>query len=452
MTKTSNKYRSLSCDDITLLFDREVADLLTDEEQHSLSCHLEQCRSCSEFVKLASNFRSFSENLSESELNFAIHRAIKKAHEPPKKYQSRTFNWKTIAIAASVAAVMITGAIMLYSTQPWKAETSVAFQCIPSTPIESVKGVFLTYCKEDRTPIVKVNEAGEVKVLLQTGTAGFFVDPARPNKNNVTVETPQGTVAVKGTVFTVRVDQNNTWVEVFRGVVEIASNTKHFDAFKINTGYGADLASGRSYNLIDPQTESVLQALSLHMYKQDSLDLDQQGNLHNALSLSDTTRESLSDTQFDSEETAESEAQADLESQQKTAGAQKPVYESMFNLIQDAQSCLIDRNWNCAALRYREVLARYPQRPESMAVLISLAKVELRHLNAPKDALLHYRNYLRRAPNGPLAEEALFGVAEAYQRLKQSKEEKESLKRFINKFPESFLVKKARYRLSQLED
>ena len=97
------------------------------------------------------------------------------------------------------------------------------------------------------------------------------------------------------------------------------------------------------------------------------------------------------------------------------------------------------------------MLARYSKRPESTAALISLAKIELRHLDAPRKALAHFTAYQRRAPNGPLAEEALFGIAGAYQRLGNDDEERAALRRFVERYPRSSLRGKARARLAELD-
>lgn len=83
-------------------------------------------------------------------------------------------------------------------------------------------------------------------------------------------------------------------------------------------------------------------------------------------------------------------------------------------------------------------------------MLISLAKIELRHLKRPEQALLHYQAYARRAPGGLLAEEALFGIAKAYHRLGVEKKEKETLRRFVSKYQQSSLKRKADDRLQQL--
>ena len=83
-------------------------------------------------------------------------------------------------------------------------------------------------------------------------------------------------------------------------------------------------------------------------------------------------------------------------------------------------------------------------------MLITLAKIELRHLNSPKKALAHYGTYLRQAPNGPLAEEALLGMAHSYRRLGLEDREAETLQRYIERYPKSGLLGKARSRLEQL--
>ena len=139
--------------------------------------------------------------------------------------------------------------------------------------------------------------------------------------------------------------------------------------------------------------------------------------------------------------------QVELSKRHETGGAPKRSAPSIDTLIQEAQSCLIDRDWRCAAIKYQEVLKRYSGRPESMAVLISLAKIELRHLGRPKEALDHYKKYQQRAPKGPLAEEALYGIANAYRRLGLEDKEQETLRLFVEKYPQSSLVRKARARL-----
>jgi TolA-binding protein len=67
-----------------------------------------------------------------------------------------------------------------------------------------------------------------------------------------------------------------------------------------------------------------------------------------------------------------------------------------------------------------------------------------------KQALTHYGAYLQQAPNGPLAEEAFLGTADAYRQLGHEDKEADTLRRFVERFPESSLISKARARLKQL--
>ena len=73
--------------------------------------------------------------------------------------------------------------------------------------------------------------------------------------------------------------------------------------------------------------------------------------------------------------------------------------------------------------------------------------------NHRRDRELRYQitAYQRRAPSGPLAEEALFGVAGAYRRLGNSNEERAALRRFLERYPRSSMQGKARARLAELE-
>ncbi len=437
MTVLSDKRNTMSCTDISLLLDKELS-ALSAEENDAVSRHLSQCSQCNEFMTLFSNLPLFPGELSKDELNFAIHRVqarVQQQKRTPHPQKARRF---AFAFAASFALLTLTGVVGL-SLFSSKSEDAGLAQCSPTAPSKLVAGVYMTYCDTRRKPETIIEGGGDVRVSLRKGPIGLLIDPNRPNKRKVVVETPQGLVKVKGTVFTVNVGRENTWVEVFRGVVEVISREKE-ETFNVAAGHGADLVNGNTFRLSAPKTGSLhrrLMALTL----EEPLE---EGTGPAAISSNQETTDPNGTDELESSNLVTAESHHGI-----NRTTRQPV-ESMYDLIQQAQSCLIDRNWKCAAARYRTVLTHYSRRPESMAVLISLAKVELRYMNSPKSALTHYKNYQRRAPNGPLAEEAQFGIAEVYQRLGRSHDEKKALRRFIQRFPESSHVKKARSRLKQL--
>jgi TolA-binding protein len=446
MTELSDTKDRISCADVALFLDEELSDVLSVEEQEEVSRHLSGCPQCSDFIKLTAALPLFAEELSKDELNFAVHKVMTRARQKRQEDHRRTYRRPIFALAASIALLTLAGIGLFRQSlfTPEAAETAALFQCSPTAPAEPTAGVFMTYCDDDKKPKTVVDNGGDVKVSLQSGTIGLFVDPNRPDKRKVAVETPQGTVRVKGTMFTVRVENENTWVEVFRGVVEIVPKDEDAAAFNVAAGHGVDLVSGKTFVLTDRKTDMLKKQLRESALKEGTVDArGGDAEIPEALSSNDATEPADAPPVSDSTEPV-------TEPHRGADGAPRHTLASMYDLIQEAQSCLIDRDWKCAAARYREVLGRYSRRPESMAVLISLAKVELRYLGAPKEALAHYKKYQRRAPNGPLAEEALFGIAEAYRRLGRTDDEEKTLRRFIEKFPKSSLTQKARTRMNQL--
>ncbi len=448
MTRSSVTKDSISCADIAVFLDESLWQDLCVEERDAVSRHLDLCPQCSDFMKLATNLSRFPGNMSSDELDHAIQRVRVRASRPHPSDERRAPQWVPIAVAASIAALIIAAVLGLTSVGSNPKEKTVAFQCAPSMPVEPLEGVLISYCEGGTKPEIIVDK-GRVRVSLRSGAVGILVASDKFEKRSVIVDTPQGTVRDKGTVFTVRVYNENTWIEVFRGLVEVVSKIDDATVFNVAAGHEADVVGGVPSILTAPKTDMLRQRLDATESGERTARSDEDIEGSKTPSLNDIELPQ-SDMITDSTGGPTQRRQAASEAHRRSSGGSHPVVKSMYDLIQEAQSFLLDRDWTSAAARYREVLLHYPRRQESLAVLINLAKVELRYLGAPKDALAHYRDYQRRAPNGALAEEALFGTAEAYRNLGLKNDEEETLRRFIDRFPQSTLVRKARIRLTQL--
>jgi TolA-binding protein len=127
----------------------------------------------------------------------------------------------------------------------------------------------------------------------------------------------------------------------------------------------------------------------------------------------------------------------------------KAAAPSADELIRNAHTCLLHRDWECAAARYRQILKEYGNRSESVSALIGLARIELHYLNKPTQALAHFSTYEKRYPDGALTEEALLGIAESLRLLGRPEEEKASLRAFIERYPKSASIEKAKSRLKE---
>ena len=80
--------------------------------------------------------------------------------------------------------------------------------------------------------------------------------------------------------------------------------------------------------------------------------------------------------------------------------------------------------------------------------MVSLARIHLKHLGDPKKALHLFSRYMRHP--GPLMQEAMFGRAEAYRALGDSRAEQKALVEFLSAYPEGLYATAISKRLEQL--
>jgi TolA-binding protein len=448
MRESSDASDRISCSHAASVLEKRISeDVLNDQELQALERHLNHCHACRDLVKWMSLLPQFADDLSPAEIDSAHRTMMENRNRPGRAETRRKTRWIIVAAAAAVAGVISVG---LFHSLPSKegGDSNGLLDCRPAPLTEPVPGVFMTYCG-DREPGALIEHGGDLTVSLRQGAIGLSVDPNRRNKHKVVVETPKGEVRVKGTVFTVQVDRDIERVEVFRGVVEFVPTSKTDTALEVPAGRGADLVRQETFELTEPETESLRRALDAEKKQRDSAQAEPV--LENS---PEPDRSSVSGGPAGSRRQVDPVEQA--LSPEKTArvgtdSASKVIVPSIDALIQDAQSCLIARDWTSASSRYQDILKHYPKSPESTAVLVSLAKIELRRLGRPKEALDHYQIYQNRAPNGPMAEEALFGIALSYRQLGEKNLELKTLRTFVERYPLSSQMEKATSRLHQLE-
>jgi hypothetical protein len=301
--------------------------------------------------------------------------------------------------------------------------------------VEVVPGVRMTHC--DGAEPGTLIEDGAVRISLTDGAVALSVDPGRPEKKMVSVVTPEGEVRVKGTVFAVRVKDDRASVEVFRGVVEVIPGGGD-DLLEVPAGKSARVRSRTLRSLPAVISDPMVLALGTSSIEVPDAPVT-------------VSPDVVDEPAPVVEENAADEASGARGKTLHRGRAVRADAGSVDGIIENARSCLLAHDWECAAQQYGLVLKNHSRHPQSTAVLISLAKIELRHLNRPDQALSHYRAYLQQAPRGPLAEEALLGTADACRQLGRRAEEITALRRFVETYPDSSLRNKARLRLQQID-
>jgi TolA-binding protein len=409
--------------------------------------HLNECGSCRDFMAWMSNLGQFAEvePVSEEKQRDVIKSSV------DMYYKSRAKKRGIGAISLSAAA--IAAAILFFVLMPKEGvinrQIESSKSCLASAPSKIAPGIWLTHC-DNLAPDVSFDSIGNLTVSIETGTVGISADPDRRDKHGIRVKTPFGTARVLGTVFTVKSGAEDARVEVFRGKVQVRGGVKKLKSFVVPAGYGAWFSKGRSLEIENRESNQFYGQLmrageKASLTNREVIDEQHIVNDKNALLENSESR------QADTDGPRGKRNSFYVNSLKGNAKTVKNRRVALDGLIQDARNCLIDQNWKCAAVKYNNILTGYNDQWEASTALVSLAKIELRHLGKSKEALKHYKLYMKKYPKGALIEEAIFGIAESYRRQGNEKMELATLRRFIAEHSGSPSVAKAKERISEIE-
>jgi TolA-binding protein len=95
------------------------------------------------------------------------------------------------------------------------------------------------------------------------------------------------------------------------------------------------------------------------------------------------------------------------------------------------------RDWEGAGAIYRRLLELYPDSPEAQTARVGLGELLLSQGADPGAAVRLFEQYLERSAQGPLAEEASYGVCRALRASGRFDEERRALERFLASHPSS---------------
>jgi tetratricopeptide (TPR) repeat protein len=137
-------------------------------------------------------------------------------------------------------------------------------------------------------------------------------------------------------------------------------------------------------------------------------------------------------------------SERDQDSNKDNASSKFPSANQLLAAARRAQS----RGQLARADRlYRQVISAYASTPEGGAAQVALGRLlfDDEQLFA---ALTQFRGYLVRRPNGPLAEDALFYRALAFEKLGNGRLASASFRELLRQFPQSLYADPARARLA----
>ena len=132
-----------------------------------------------------------------------------------------------------------------------------------------------------------------------------------------------------------------------------------------------------------------------------------------------------------------------------SAPKQLAAPEAPRDLLREANRLRANRRWDEAAALYRRVADARSE--ESTTAMLALASLRLEHQNDGREARRLYRAVIDAQPNGPLAEEARWGLAMACRALGDGESEHAALDEFLARHPSSPFVPKAERRRAELD-
>lgn len=250
-------------------------------------------------------------------------------------------------------------------------------------------------------------ELGERRLRLESGRAVAALEPLEPGQH-FTIETAAGSASAIGTVFTVELDEDRTWVTVLEGRVELR----------------------------DPEVR-VLEAGQRSALPGEAVTFEG-APLVDLVDLAEQLR-------ADPHATAQSDPPAAAEIG-KPSDASKP--RSAKQLATAAQRERAAKNYEETARLYRELLRRYPDSPEAANVPVRLGDV-LTSIGDHQGALEAYELYLERGGKA-LAPEAEYGRIRALRALKRKADERAAIEAFLTARPDDYRVAELQDRLREL--
>jgi tetratricopeptide (TPR) repeat protein len=120
------------------------------------------------------------------------------------------------------------------------------------------------------------------------------------------------------------------------------------------------------------------------------------------------------------------------------------------DLIRMASRLREQRLWRQAERTYQQVLDTFPGTEQAYAATMSAASLRLEHLGEARGALRMFEAMIRQRPHGALAEEARYGIAEAYRTLGDARAEARALRAFLVAHPDAAMRPRVEARLRAL--
>ena len=130
----------------------------------------------------------------------------------------------------------------------------------------------------------------------------------------------------------------------------------------------------------------------------------------------------------------------------------EPASRGFTDLLERANQLRAERRWRAAEALYARAVEQQAGLGPRSAAALAAAELRLAQLGRPRSALAMFERVLRLQPNGPLAEQARHGRAQALRALGDDAGEARALQAFVAAHPHSLMRPSAEERLRALRE
>ena len=332
---------------------------------------------------------------------------------------------------------LLAGASLKLNTPVTTAAGGTSLLALPS-------GIVMWMESESEMYVTKP-DTDHLNVVLKSGKVVFSVDPKRKGPT-FAVTTAMGQVEVKGTVFSVRASGKEMEVKVLRGKVMV--NDGPVGRRSVVAGGALAMPSERRWRLSPSEQRTEFVALAHY-----GAEIGERAPTVRPTAVQEPQLSSPSQNPLDGT-TPPSGISGRLKSSRESGANCKRSESrhadiSLKQLTKQIRALRRAKQWQNAALTYRQLIARYPNTNEGRAAVVALGDIELTMLNRPRDALASYELYLDSGIK-TLELEALYGKARALRMLGRTADEKRVLSRLTHQYAGTPQARNASARLRQL--
>ncbi len=477
---------------------------LSDEDRTFLAQHAAECTTCAGEAAVITGLQeagpeALAGPVDDSQVHVMAQQLVQRAQEAEPKDSSAVYPWRSLLAVSGLAALLIAASWLLgwFESRPSSDQATekiaeivkpapgpaqIADHAVklkltwtsgevfaPDVPALAANdlirtGAGLAALTIESQSLVILNPKSElaieqarmsaISLRLDQGKASFRVSPRKAGQK-FEIATAMGMVRVIGTTFSVEIVPPSVEIRVAEGLVEFAPQAG--SVARISAGQVWRLG-GRSRELSKAEQKALTQ---LFVQAQKLPDPKAGKNVAKVLGLRSMLNPGKQPPKTKAVKPRKKPKKSRDPKRQPASEARRPSSEPkgrsfaksrlpVKDYMELARDLSAARQWSRVVATYQSLIRSHPMAPEAYNSMVSMGQIQLKQLKQPGRALISFEKYLRFSSQGPLAEEANWGMIRCLRKLGEPEQERKACLLFLKRFPRSLYASKVRKRINDI--